>query len=163
MQRLLCRTFSLCNFNMRHTKAHDNVALFFRNLSTGHIVAIQLDPWTWHCHLVDALYLKYTFLVEDPHSIIVCSPHWLQCWSTKTWWSYEVNSLKQILRHWFGSEHFACLWSLDFLGPCIIWRLKLSSSIDFHNLFGFLPPFVSFLFFKMTIFVAFGIHSNGHG
>lgn len=74
LEKLLCYTFALCNSDMNHTEAHDNLDLIFQNLSTYPIVAIWSDPYTQCCHLVDELYLGYTFLEEFPHSSIACRP-----------------------------------------------------------------------------------------
>ena len=88
----------------------------FETFQHGPIVAIRLDPSTWLCHLVNVLYLKYTFLVKSPRSIIVWSPRWSHCWSTKIWWRHDASSLKQMPRHWLGSKLHVDGWSLEFFG-----------------------------------------------
>ena len=109
--------------------------------------------------MVDALYVRYTFLVEFPRSIILCSPWWSPYWSIKTRWSHNASSLKQMSWDWFGFELPTNWWSLDFLGPHKNWR-QLFVTLDLH-LEDF-PVTIIFPCNKTTTFVILGIHSIWH-
>lgn len=134
----------------------------FGTFDFGPIVAIWLEPWTWSCHLVNVLYLMYTFLVEFPHSTKVCSPHWSHSWSTKTRWSHNVTSLIRMPRHWLWSELPTNWWSLEFLGAHVKFEDKRLSPLIFTLR---ISPYslIIFLASKMSTFAILKIHINWHG
>lgn len=91
--------FTLFDSNIIHTKTHDNFAFLLQTYQPGLIIAIRLYPLTWRWHLVNALYLGYTFLIEFPCSTIVCSPWWSHCWLSRTWRSQNVRYWNQMPQH----------------------------------------------------------------